>query len=153
MYADQFEIYHGNSNPDLARKISRYLGSEPGKAEVFQFANENIFVRVMENVREQDVFLVQPTCRPVNQSIMELLIMIDAFKRASAGRITAVIRPALARLKASIMISSSMTESFTGREVGCTRKTSCSRTFSITRTKMLSFANLKTCTSPMWVRR
>jgi ribose-phosphate pyrophosphokinase len=62
-----------------------------GDVEVFQFANENIFVRVMENVREQDVFLVQPTSRPVNQSIMELLIMIDAFKRASAGRITAVI--------------------------------------------------------------
>jgi ribose-phosphate pyrophosphokinase len=62
-----------------------------GQVDVFQFANENIFVRVMENVREQDVFLVQPTCRPVNQSIMELLIMIDAFKRASAGRITAVM--------------------------------------------------------------
>jgi len=91
VYADQFEIYHGNSNPDLARKISRYLGSEPGRAEVFQFANENIFVRIIDNVREKDVFLVQPTCRPVNQSIMELLVMIDAFKRASAGRITAVI--------------------------------------------------------------
>src|SRR5580765_4426183 len=62
-----------------------------GDVEVFQFANENIFVRVLENVREQDVFLVQPTCRPVNESIMELLIMIDAFKRASAGRITAVM--------------------------------------------------------------
>jgi ribose-phosphate pyrophosphokinase len=91
MYADQFEIYHGNSNPDLARKICRYLGVEPGKAEVFQFANENIFVRILDNVREKDVFLVQPTSHPVNQSIMELLIMIDAFKRASAGRITAVI--------------------------------------------------------------
>ena len=91
VYADQFEIYHGNSNPDLARKICRYLGSEPGKAEVFQFANENIFVRILDNVREKDVFLVQPTCHPVNQSIMELLIMIDAFKRASAGRITAVV--------------------------------------------------------------
>src|SRR4051794_35063830 len=91
LYADQFEIYHGNSNPDLARKISRYLGSEAGKLEVFQFANENIFVKILENVREKDVFLVQPTCHPVNQSIMELLIMIDAFKRASAGRITAVI--------------------------------------------------------------
>ena len=91
MYADQFEIYHGNSNPGLARKICHYLGSEPGKAEVFQFANENIFVKILENVREKDVFLVQPTCHPVNQSIMELLIMIDAFKRASAGRITAVI--------------------------------------------------------------
>src|SRR6188474_2482043 len=91
MYADQFEIYHGNSNPDLSRKICQYLGVDPGKAEVFQFANENIFVRILDNVREKDVFLVQPTCHPVNQSIMELLIMIDAFKRASAGRITAVI--------------------------------------------------------------
>ena len=91
MYADQFEIYHGNANPDLARKICRYLGTEPGKAEVFQFANENIFVKILDNVREKDVFLVQPTSHPVNQSIMELLIMIDAFKRASAGRITAVI--------------------------------------------------------------
>jgi len=91
VYADQFEIYHGNSNPDLARKICRYLGVEPGKAEVFQFANENIFVKILDNVREKDVFLVQPTSHPVNQSIMELLIMIDAFKRASAGRITAVV--------------------------------------------------------------
>ena len=91
VYADQFEIYHGNSNPDLARKICRYLGTEPGKAEVFQFANENIFVKILDNVREKDVFLVQPTSHPVNQSIMELLIMIDAFKRASAGRITAVV--------------------------------------------------------------
>jgi len=91
MHADQFEVYHGNANPDLARKIARYLGTEPGRLEVFQFANENIFVKILDNVREKDVFLVQPTSRPVNQSIMELLIMIDAFKRASAGRITAVI--------------------------------------------------------------
>jgi ribose-phosphate pyrophosphokinase len=91
VYADQIEIYHGNANPDLARKICSYLGVKPGKAEVFQFANENIFVKILDNVREKDVFLVQPTCHPVNQSIMELLIMIDAFKRASAGRITAVI--------------------------------------------------------------
>ncbi len=91
MYADQFEIYHGNANRELARKIAHWLNSEPGNAEVFQFANENIFVRILDNVREKDVFLVQPTSRPVNQSIMELLIMIDAFKRASAGRITAVV--------------------------------------------------------------
>jgi ribose-phosphate pyrophosphokinase len=91
MLADQYEIYHGNANPELARKIARWLGSEPGRAEVFEFANENIFVRILDNVREKDIFLVQPTCRPVNQSIMELLIMIDAFKRASAGRITAVV--------------------------------------------------------------
>jgi ribose-phosphate pyrophosphokinase len=91
VYADQFEIYHGNANIELARKICRYLSVTPGVLEVFQFANENIFVKILDNVREKDVFLVQPTCRPVNQSIMELLIMIDAFKRASAGRITAVI--------------------------------------------------------------
>ncbi len=91
MYADQFEIYHGNANPDLARKICRYLGVEPGRLEVFQFANENIFVKILDNVREKDVFLIQPTSHPVNTSIMELLIMIDAFKRASAGRITAVV--------------------------------------------------------------
>ena len=91
MYADEFSIYAGNANPALAKRICAYLHTEQGAVEVFQFANENIFVRVMENVREQDVFLVQPTSRPVNQSIMELLIMIDAFKRASAGRITAVI--------------------------------------------------------------
>ncbi|PZR64807.1 MAG: ribose-phosphate diphosphokinase [Chloroflexi bacterium] len=91
MYADEFSIYAGNANRALAREICRYLKTPIGEVEVFQFANENIFVRVLENVREQDVFLVQPTSRPVNQSIMELLIMIDAFKRASAGRITAVI--------------------------------------------------------------
>jgi ribose-phosphate pyrophosphokinase len=91
VYADEFSIYAGNANRPLAEQICRYLRTHMGQVEVFQFANENIFVRVMENVREQDVFLVQPTSRPVNQSIMELLIMIDAFKRASAGRITAVI--------------------------------------------------------------
>jgi ribose-phosphate pyrophosphokinase len=91
VYADQFQIYHGNSNPDLARKICRYLGIEPGPVKVFQFANENNFVQILDNVREKDVFIIQPTCSPVNQSIMELLIMIDAFKRASAGRITAVM--------------------------------------------------------------
>ena len=91
MYADEFSIYAGNANRPLAQQITRYLRTHLGEAEVFKFANDNIFVRVMENVREQDVFLVQPTCRPVNDSVMELLIMIDAFKRASAGRITAVM--------------------------------------------------------------
>jgi ribose-phosphate pyrophosphokinase len=97
VYADQFQIYHGNANPDLARKICRYLGVETGSLDVFKFANDNIFVKILENVREKDVFIVQPTCNPadgvgdVNNSIMELLIMIDAFKRASAGRITAVV--------------------------------------------------------------
>jgi len=91
VYADQFQIYSGNANRDLSQKICRYLSTELGRLEVFQFANENIFVKILDNVREKDVFIVQPTSRPVNQSIMELLIMIDAFKRASAGRITAVV--------------------------------------------------------------
>ena len=91
MYADEFSIYAGNANRPLAQLICRYLATELGEAEVFKFSNDNTFVRVMQNVREQDVFLVQPTSRPVNDSIMELLIMIDAFKRASAGRITAVM--------------------------------------------------------------
>ena len=63
----------------------------PGKTEVFQFSNENTFVRILENVRERDVFVVQPICAPVNNNLVELLIMLDAFKRASAGRITAVV--------------------------------------------------------------
>ncbi|CAN5842565.1 ribose-phosphate pyrophosphokinase [soil metagenome] len=90
-HGETLGLYSGNSNPSLAGKISRYLGVELGSSEVFEFANENIFVRIVDNVREKDVFLVQPTCRPVQKSIMELLIMIDAFKRASAGRINAVV--------------------------------------------------------------
>ena len=84
-------IFTGNAHPALANAISRSLGIPLGRAEVTAFANENIFVRICENVRERDVFLVQPGARPVNNSFMELLIMIDAVRRASAGRITAVI--------------------------------------------------------------
>src|SRR5688500_12047712 len=90
-FSEQFALYTGNANPALASKIARYLGRELGRAEVFEFANENIFVRIEDNARDRDVFIVQPTCRPVQKSIMELLSMIDAFKRASAGRITAVM--------------------------------------------------------------
>jgi ribose-phosphate pyrophosphokinase len=89
--SEHFDLYTGNANPQLAQKIGRYLGRDLGRAEVFEFANENIFVRIEDNARDRDVFVIQPTCSPVNKSIMELLIMIDAFKRASAGRITAVV--------------------------------------------------------------
>ena len=89
--SDALGLYSGNANEALARAIARYLGADLGRSEVFEFANENIFVRIVDNVREKDIFLVQPTCKPVQKSIMELLIMIDAFKRASAGRITAVV--------------------------------------------------------------
>ena len=88
---DELKVFTGNAHPALAKAICAYLKIPLGKAEVFEFSNENIFVRILENVRERDVFVVQPLSSPVNKSLVELLIMIDAFKRASAGRITAVI--------------------------------------------------------------
>jgi len=90
VYQD-LSVFTGNAHPDLALSITRYLDIPLGQCEVFQFSNENIFVRIKENVRQRDVFLVQPMVSPVNTRIMELLIMIDALKRASAGRITAVV--------------------------------------------------------------
>jgi len=88
---DELKVFTGNAHPALAQDICKSLKIPLGQAEVFQFANENTFVRILENVRERDVFVVQPICSPVNTSLMELLIMIDALKRASAARITAVI--------------------------------------------------------------
>ena len=84
-------IFTGNAHPALAADICKSLEMPLGQAEVFEFSNENIFVRILENVRSKDVFIVQPLSSPVSRSVMELLIMIDAFKRASAGRITAVL--------------------------------------------------------------
>jgi ribose-phosphate pyrophosphokinase len=84
-------IFTGRSHPDLARSLCKHLEIPLGHCDIFEFSNENIFVRIQENVRQRDVFLVQSLCSPVNTTIMELLIMIDAFRRASAGRITAVI--------------------------------------------------------------
>jgi ribose-phosphate pyrophosphokinase len=88
---DELKVFSGNAHPALARDIAAYLGKPLGKCEVMEFSNENTFVRILENVRERDVFVVQPISSPVNSHIMELLIMLDAVKRASASRITAVI--------------------------------------------------------------
>jgi ribose-phosphate pyrophosphokinase len=88
---DGLKVFSGNANPALAAAICRHLCIPLGDADVFQFSNENIFVKINENVRGQDVFVIQPFSSPVNRSIMELLIMIDALKRASAMRVTAVI--------------------------------------------------------------
>jgi ribose-phosphate pyrophosphokinase len=84
-------IFAGNSHPQLVRDICKYLDQDMGQIEVFKFGNDNTFVRILENVRQKDVFILQSTVEPVNDHIMEMLIMIDAAKRASAGRITAVI--------------------------------------------------------------
>ena len=84
-------IFAGNSHPQLVRDICDYLGQDIGQVEVFKFSNDNTFVKILENVRQKDVFILQSTIEPVNDHIMEMLIMIDAAKRASAGRITAVV--------------------------------------------------------------
>ena len=88
---DELKVFTGNAHPALAQAVVDYLGIPLGKCEVFEFANENIFVRILENVRQRDTFVVQPFAAPVNKNLVELLIMLDALKRASAGRITAVI--------------------------------------------------------------
>jgi ribose-phosphate pyrophosphokinase len=88
---DSLKVFAGNAHQALAQSICKYLDMPLGDAEVTQFSNENTFVRILENVRECDVFIVQPICHPVNDSLVELLIMIDAAKRASAGRVTAVV--------------------------------------------------------------
>ena len=88
---DELKVFTGNGHPELAQSVCDYLKIPLGQAEVFKFANDNSFARIHENIRQRDVFIVQPTCFPVNDNLMELLIMIDACKRASAGRITAVV--------------------------------------------------------------
>jgi ribose-phosphate pyrophosphokinase len=90
-YRKNIKIFCGNSNPKLAKDIARIIGVPIGIAEVGSFSDGEICLSIKETVRGSDVFLVQSTCQPVNDNLMELLIMIDAFKRASAGRITAVI--------------------------------------------------------------
>ena len=88
---DELKVFTGNAHPALAQAVVEYLGIPLGKCEVFQFSNENIFVRILENVRSRDVFVIQPFSSPVNNNLVEMLIMLDAFKRASANRVTAVV--------------------------------------------------------------
>lgn len=84
-------VFSGNSNPDLASAIARHLGVGLGKAIVSSFSDGEVMVEIMEHVRGRDIFVVQSTCAPTNDHLMELLVMVDALKRASAGRITAVL--------------------------------------------------------------
>jgi len=87
----ELKLFTGNANRALAEEIAASLGTTLGQAEVSRFSDGEIFVQIDENIRGADAFIVQPTCPPVNDSLMELLIMLDAFKRASAQRITAVL--------------------------------------------------------------
>ncbi|AIY82642.1 MULTISPECIES: ribose-phosphate diphosphokinase [Clostridium] len=90
-HVKNIKIFTGNSHPELAEEVASILGLEVGNAKVGTFSDGEISVDINESVRGADVFIVQSTCSPVNNNLMELLIMIDAFKRASAGRITAVM--------------------------------------------------------------
>ncbi len=90
MYGE-LAIYSGTANHELAQDVADYLGESLGGVDLFQFPNTNTFVRLHESVRGKDVFLIQPTCPPTNDNLMELLIFIDTLRRDSAGRITAVV--------------------------------------------------------------
>jgi len=84
-------VFSGNGNPELAQEIARYLSLPIGNALVSQFSDGEINIEIRENVRGRDVFIIQPTCAPTHKNLMELLLMVDALRRASASRITAVL--------------------------------------------------------------
>ncbi|OQX61027.1 MAG: phosphoribosylpyrophosphate synthetase, partial [Desulfococcus sp. 4484_241] len=89
--SNDFKIFSGNSNPALAQKICDYLDRPLGQAKVSRFSDGEVQIEINENVRRKDVFLIQSTCAPVNDNLVELLLMLDALKRSSASKITAVI--------------------------------------------------------------
>ena len=91
MIYGELKVFSGTAHPSLGAEIGSFLNLSLGKIEVFNFSDGEIFCQIQENVRGADVFVIQPLCRPVNENLMELLITLDAFKRASASRVTAVI--------------------------------------------------------------
>ena len=84
-------VFSGNANPKLANEIAARLQLPLGKAVVGRFSDGEVMVEIMENVRGRDVFILQPTCAPTNENLMELLVMVDAVRRSSAARVTAVM--------------------------------------------------------------
>ncbi len=111
-------VFSGNANPKLAHDVTNHLRMPPGKAVVGRFSDGEVMVEIMENVRGADAFVVQPTCTPTNDNLMELLVMVDALKRSSANRVTAVIpyfgyarqdrRPRAARVPISAKVAANM---------------------------------------------
>ena len=88
---DGLLVFSGNANRPLSQAVCRELGIRPGKALVGRFSDGEVQVEIEENVRRQEVFVIQPTCAPTAENFMELLVLIDALKRASAGSVTAVV--------------------------------------------------------------
>ena len=126
----ELKIFSGSAHPNLTKEIADFLGVPVGQARLRRFPDSEVSFQIDENIRGADVFIVQPTSTPVDQHLMELMVMIDAFRRSSASRITAVMRAADDRRNASIMTSISIRCSSTGLDVGCTMKTSAPRMFS-----------------------
>ena len=87
----ELKLFSGNAHRPLAEEIAQHLHVKVGDADVARFSDGEVYVQINENVRGEDVFIIQPTCPPVNENLVELLVMLDAFKRASARRITAVV--------------------------------------------------------------
>lgn len=126
MSKEQMMVFAGNANPELAKKVVKHLGLELGDATVGRFSDGEVMISINENVRGKDVFFIQPTCYPTNDNIMELMVALDAMRRASARRITAVIpyfgysrqdrRPRSARVPISAKVVANMLTS-----VGCDR--------------------------------
>src|SRR5579871_3711750 len=120
MALDNMMVFTGNANPELAAGVVKQLGLSLGKANVTKFSDGEVAVEIQENVRGKDVFVLQSTCAPANDNLMELMIMVDALKRASAGRITAAIpyfgyarqdrRPRSARVAISAKVVANMLE-------------------------------------------
>ncbi|NIC42158.1 ribose-phosphate pyrophosphokinase [Aquabacterium sp. A08] len=120
MQAPDFMIFTGNANPVLAAEIAQHLGTTLGSANVGRFSDGEVTVEITQNVRARDIFIVQSTCAPTNENLMELIIMVDALKRASAARISAVIpyfgyarqdrRPRSSRVPISARVVANMLE-------------------------------------------
>src|SRR5258707_13064247 len=118
MAFDNLMVFTGNANPKLAQKVARNLNVQLGKATVSKFSDGEVMVELLENVRGKDVFVLQSTCAPTNDNLMELLVMIDALKRSSAARVTAAIpyfgyarqdrRPRSARVAISAKVVANM---------------------------------------------
>ena len=118
MTFDNLSVFAGNANPKLAKETARLLGTQLGRAKVSQFSDGEVMVEILENVRGKDAFILQSTCAPTNDHLMEIMVMADALKRSSAARITAVIpyfgyarqdrRPRSARVAISAKVVANM---------------------------------------------
>ena len=128
-------VFTGNANPQLAKKVVDHLHIPLGSAQVNRFSDGEISVEINENVRGKDVFIIQSTCAPTNDNLMELIVMADALRRASAGRITAVIpyfgyarqdrRPRSARVPITAKVVADMITSVGMRAHNVTHTSSC----------------------------